>query len=278
MRRAEYLFRLFYMWFNGQRLPQTHLDRGLQFGDGHFTTLVIRAGQPEFWQRHWQRLVDASLRLHLELPSASDVLAVVAEIAQQTPNCVAKIIITRGFSERGYAPQLHSDCNWYVTTAPLAQWKQKPLQAELAYHQLARQPAWAGLKTLNRLDQVMLAYERQQRGVDELIVTDTEQQLVEATSSNLFWYDGEHWRMPRLDHAGVAGIMQAEICAQVLPKTVATTATWQDLLDAEQIFICNTVMGPRPIGQLGHKKLRQQGLPEAVKQWYLSVLSSSSPV
>lgn len=265
------------MWFNGQRLSPTQLDRGLQFGDGHFTTLVIRAGRLQFWERHWQRLRTASQRLYLELPPLADVFAVLTAIATETPDCVVKIIVTRGLGERGYTPPTQPQTHWYVTTAPLPQWEPRPLTVELAQYQLARQPALAGLKTLNRLDQVLLSYERQQREVDELIVTDTEQQLVEATSSNLFWYDGQQWRFPGLEQAGVAGIMQAEIRAQVLPHALPAHATWSDLLTAEQAFICNTVLGPRPIGQLGYKKLHQQGLPEAVHQWYLNVLSNSLP-
>lgn len=265
------------MWINGQRLSHTQLDRGLQFGDGHFTTLVIRAGRLQFWERHWQRLLSASQRLYLEHPPLAEVMAILTAISAETPDCVVKIIITRGFGERGYAPSKQRHAQWYVTTAPLPQWNPRPLTVELAQYQLARQPALAGLKTLNRLDQVLLSHERQQRGVDELLVTDTEQQLVEATSSNLFWYDGQQWRFPCLKQAGIAGIMQAEIQAQVLPHALPTYATWSDLLMAEQAFICNTVLGPRPIGQLGHKKLHQQGLPEAVQQWYLNVLSNSLP-
>jgi 4-amino-4-deoxychorismate lyase len=146
-------------------------------------------------------------------------------------------------------------------------------QAEL---QLAMQPRLAGLKTLNRLEQVLLAQERLERHVDDLIVCDNHLHIVEAISSNLFWYDGANWRIPQLKNAGIAGIMQAEICAAVLPNAIPSIAVWDDLVSAEQAFLCNTVLGPRPIGQIGARQLPQQVLPEVVNTWYLNVLSKSS--
>ncbi|RUO61248.1 aminodeoxychorismate lyase [Pseudidiomarina marina] len=264
------------MWHNGKPISQPALDRGLQFGDGHFTTLVIRHGQPEFWPRHWQRLTEASQRLGMALPPRHEIEQLFQLIVQQQPNCVVKIIVTRGYSERGYAPSVDGSVNWYVTTAPLPTWQQRALHVEQAEFQLAIQPRLAGLKTLNRLEQVLLAQERTERQVDDLIVCDSSLHIVEAISSNLFWYDGVNWRIPQLKNAGIAGIMQAEICAAVLPKAIPTNAVWNDLISADQAFVCNTVLGPRPIGQIGSRQLPQQGLPEVVNTWYLNVLSKSS--
>ncbi|GAB3292428.1 aminodeoxychorismate lyase [Pseudidiomarina andamanensis] len=264
------------MWHNGQFISQSSLDRGLQFGDGHFTTLVIRHGQPEFWPRHWQRLAEASQRLAMALPPRFEIEQLLTTIAQQQPDCVVKIVITRGYSERGYAPQTAASVNWYVTTAPLSPWQQRALHVERAELQLAIQPRLAGLKTLNRLEQVLVAQERIERCVDDLIVCDSNLHIVEAISSNLFWYDGDNWRIPQLKNAGIAGIMQAEICAAVLPEARPTLAVWDDLVSAEQAFVCNTVLGPRPIGQVGARPLPQQVLPEVVNTWYLNVLSKSS--
>lgn len=264
------------MWYNGQPLTQPNLDRGLQFGDGHFTTLVIRHGQLEFWPRHWQRLTEASQSLAMAMPVRDQVEELLASIGQQQPNCVVKIIITRGFSNRGYAPSPAAPVNWYVTTASLPEWQPNTLLVDQAELQLAMQPRLAGLKTLNRLEQVLLAQERLERQVDDLIVCDNHLHIVEAISSNLFWYDGANWRIPQLKNAGIAGIMQAEICAAVLPNAIPSIAVWDDLVSAEQAFLCNTVLGPRPIGQIGARQLPQQVLPEVVNTWYLNVLSKSS--
>src|SRR5690554_5341220 len=123
----------------------------------------------EFWPRHWQRLQDASARLGMATPPQNELLRVLQEIAAAHRHCVVKIMITRGNSQRGYAPEPQAAINWYVTVNPLAAWSVAGLQVECANLQLAQQPALAGLKTLNRLEQVLLSQERQQRRVDDLI-------------------------------------------------------------------------------------------------------------
>lgn len=264
------------MWFNGQPLASNSLDRGLQFGDGHFTTLVIRHSRIEFWQRHWMRLQQASSRLAMGLPAQQDVTRVLNDLAQQHPNAVAKIMITRGNSQRGYAPDAATPINWYVTVNPLPSWSAQGISVEQANMQLAQQPALAGLKSLNRLEQVLLSQERQQREVDDLIVCDTSGNVIEAVSSNLFWYDGKKWRTPRLTHAGIDGVMKQEICAHVLPATVSSLTTFTEFASAEQAFLCNTVLGPRPITHINQRPLAKSVLPEVVYTWYSNVLSNSS--
>lgn len=264
------------MWFNGQRLSSNALDRGLQFGDGHFTTLVIRHQRIEFWPRHWQRLQQASARLHMELPAQQDVLRVLKDIATEHGHCVVKILITRGNSQRGYLPEPHGSVNWYVTVNALPSWSAAGLHVAHAEFALAQQPKLAGLKTLNRLEQVLLSQERQQRNVDDLIVCDTAGQVIEAVSSNLFWYDGRKWRTPRLDQAGIDGVMKQEIAAHVIPSVVATQASFTEFATAEQAFLCNTVLGPRPITHINQRPLAKSVLPEVVYTWYSNVLSNSS--
>lgn len=261
------------MWLNGKLLHHSSLDRGLQFGDGHFTTLVIRQGQLEFWQQHWQRLVCANDRLAMPPLEHDKLLNLVTNIAVEQPNAVVKIIITRGYSERGYGTTATEPSNCYVTTAPLATWSNTPLQVDLAKLTLAEQPYLAGLKTLNRLEQVLLAQEKQARQLDDLLVCDSQGHLVEATSSNLFWYDGKQWFYPVLDRAGIVGIMQQQIVTHVLPQAQPCRAQFEQIAAAKQAFLCNTVLGPRPIAKIGEQVLAQQELPEVVYQWYLNVLS-----
>lgn len=263
------------MWLNGQPLSSQSLDRGLQFGDGHFTTLVIRHHHIEYWSRHWLRLSIASERLAMALPEQKQVLSLLKRIAAEHENCVVKILITRGVSHRGYGVAANQPINWYVTISDLPHWSSQGLSVAQATLRLAQQPLLAGLKTLNRLEQVLLTQERDQRGVDDLLVCDSQLHIVEAISSNLFWYDGDNWRIPLLKTAGIAGIMQAEICAAVLPEAIPTEASYASVVAAQQAFLCNTVLGPRPIAKIDERELPKALLPEVVHQWYSNVLYNS---
>ncbi|RWU12222.1 aminodeoxychorismate lyase [Pseudidiomarina gelatinasegens] len=263
------------MWLNGQPLSSQSLDRGLQFGDGHFTTLVIRHHRIEYWPRHWQRLSIASERLAMAIPEQEQVLSLLEHIAAEHQHCVVKLIITRGVSQRGYGVAANQPINWYVTISDLPQWSTQGLSVAQAKLRLAQQPLLAGLKTLNRLEQVLLTQERDLLGVDDLLVCDSQLHIVEAISSNLFWYDGDNWRIPLLKTAGIAGIMQAEICAAVLLEAIPTEATYASVASAQQAFLCNTVLGPRPIAKIDERVLPKALLPEVVHQWYSNVLYNS---
>lgn len=257
------------MWLNGKRLEHQQLDRGLQFGDGHFTTLTRERGQLRWWAAHWQRLVAASERLALALPSESEVLDCLAQIPAD--DAVIKIIITRGAGERGYGFAPATPVNWYVTSAPLPERNPSPLHCAVAQLTLARSSYFAGLKTLNRLEQVMLSHERQQRGFDELLVCDSAGYLIEATSSNIFLRIDGQWLTPKLDQAGIAGIVRQQLlAANVLEHVDVTTIKREELQRTEQAFLTNSVLGLRPLAQLGDHKLPKQQLPEALTSWWQS--------
>jgi 4-amino-4-deoxychorismate lyase len=259
------------MWLNGQPLLNSPFDRGLQFGDGHFTTLVIRNSQCIAWPFHQQRLLHASSRLYMAVPDFAQLQSLLKKIALQQPNCVVKIIITRANSERGYGFAENSAINWYVTTAPLPTYSQQALAVEVADITLAAQPLLAGLKTLNRLEQVLLSHECKQRGCDELLVADQQNQIIEGISSNIFCYDGEHWITPQLEHSGVKGIMrEALLSSGALGEVIERPLAITELAKVQQMFFCNSVLGPRPVASIQGRKLRVQTLPEVVNAWYLN--------
>ncbi len=257
------------MWCNGNRLTCAQLDRGFQFGDGHFTTLTREQGQLRWWPAHWQRLQEASRRLAMQLPSESEVLACLAQI--DAPDSVIKIIITRGDGGRGYGFPDDIKANWYVTVADLPERKQQSLNCGIAELTLARSPVFAGLKTLNRLEQVMLSHERQQRGVDELLVCDSLGNLIEATSSNVFLRINDEWHTPSLAQAGVAGVVRQQIIASQPLGSVQESDLPQSRITAiEQAFLTNSVLGLRPLAQIGDHKLPEQQLPKALTSWWES--------
>lgn len=257
------------MWINGTETPQQQLDRGLQFGDGHFTTLTLKHGVPHFWAQHFQRLCQASQRLAIALPSETELRHCLAAIAEQHPNCVVKLIFTRGFGGRGYAANDPATPQWYATTAPLPTLSAQPLTVAVAELRLANSPQLAGLKSLNRLEQVLLAQERAQRDVDELLVTDQQGRVIEAISSNLFYRCNARWYTPELNNAGIAGVVRAEILQQqLLPGAREAQLLQTQLPEIEQMFLSNSVLGLRPVAQIGDYRLPKPHLPGIVEDWW----------
>ncbi|WP_404399238.1 aminodeoxychorismate lyase [Idiomarina seosinensis] len=246
------------VWINGNAGEQ-NLDRGLQFADGHFTSVRITAGRACWWDYHCQRLLLACERLQLPAPTRQQLDQMLAKVVSSDENCVVKIIITRGSGGRGYLPPSSSLPNHYWVKSPLPTAQPALRQVQVAELRLGRQPALAGLKTLNRLEQVLLAQEREQRQLDDLLVLDQEQYLIEACQGNLFWRQGRQWYTPALHRCGVDGVARQVILAhkwlgQVNVGDFKLPHLWQ----AEQAFICNSVRGAVPIARLNGNVLTTQ--------------------
>ena len=91
-------------WVNGAPGEQLSVrDRGLAYGDGLFETLTVRGGRIPLLARHMARLADGCRRLSIPL----DLLLMENELqafAGQLGEGVAKLIVSRGEGQRGYAP------------------------------------------------------------------------------------------------------------------------------------------------------------------------------
>ena len=163
-------------------------DRGLAYGDGLFETIAVNAGQPVLLQRHLARLAEGCVRLKipLELPAVRTQLLA---FSQQLGDGVAKLIMTRGDGQRGYAPPQHAQSRVILQAAA------KPVYPEAYAEQgvrlfacttrLAEQPLLAGLKHLNRLEQVLARSEWQDAEHAEGLMLDSSGRVIEGVYSNL---------------------------------------------------------------------------------------------
>lgn len=95
------------MWMvNGELASEiTVSDRGFMYGDGYFTTLQWRDGQPQFWDWHVERLQSTAQRLRMPSPDTDRLLARLRGLMVGQGDGGAKIMISRGQGVRGYSPQ-----------------------------------------------------------------------------------------------------------------------------------------------------------------------------
>lgn len=232
--------------------------RALQYGDGVFTTIAVKQGLPELWPLHLARLQLAVSRLAITAPdwqAISD--AIYQQAAAHTKPAVLKLLLSRGIGGRGYAP---ADCTSplvYLYTAAMPdyrQWQEQGLSVGIAKLQLSIQPALAGLKHTNRLEQVLLKQELAQSGYDDLLVADQQQQLTEATAANIFYQLNNTWYTPPLHLAGVAGVMRQKILMSK-PEIVERTLPLAELAQIQALFLTNALLGIAPVRQLAERSL-----------------------
>ncbi|RVT45263.1 aminodeoxychorismate lyase [Rheinheimera sediminis] len=228
-------------------------DRSFHYGDGLFTTIRVKDGKVMLWDLHLQRLVEGTKRLLIH-PFDTDELTAKVQQAVSAPHQVMKVLISRGMAGRGYSPQgIESPC-CYISTAALPDyraWQQQGIRLDLADFKLAQQPALAGLKHNNRLEQVLIKAELAQTDADELVVLDQSGAVIEVSAANLMFYKEGLWFTPALDQAGVNGVMRQHLMAH---RTIREGQfCLDDLQQAEALLICNALMGVVPVKQFAGK-------------------------
>ena len=229
--------------------PQTPngTDRSFQYGDGLFTTVRVKNGKAMLWDLHLQRLVSGAKCLLIHSFDTKELTAKVHQ-AISAPDQVIKVLISRGQAGRGYSPQGIESACCYISTAALpdySNWQQQGIHLGVADFKLAQQPALAGIKHNNRLEQVLIKAELAERDVDELVVLDQSGAVIEVSAANLMFCKEGQWFTPALDQAGVNGVMRQYLMAQ-LSVTVGRYRL-SDLQQAEALLICNALMGVVPV-------------------------------
>ncbi|MDZ7787856.1 MAG: aminodeoxychorismate lyase [Halofilum sp. (in: g-proteobacteria)] len=231
-------------------------DRGFALGDGLFETIAIRDGVPRFWQAHAERLLDGCRRLAIPAPSM-DVLAHELECVRAGASSgTARITVTRGPGPRGYAPPPEPSPTRVVGFYPAATGSAHKPRFSLRWCEtrLALQPALAGLKHLNRLEQVLARAEWNDPGIDEGIMLATDGRVVECVMSNLFLVVDQTLVTPALDECGVSGVMRRQVLETARRSGIDTEVRRVEPVEVERasaVFVTNALRGIVAVERIG---------------------------
>ena len=234
-------------------------DRGLQYGDGLFETIAVHNQQFEFWQRHMQRLHEGCQRLRISAPDPELLLAEARRLLDGRTEAVLKIIISRGQGGRGYRAPLESETKpsrilavYDMPDYPAAN-QSNGIAARYCDTRLGTSPALAGIKHLNRLEQVLARSEWQDESIFEGLMLAAHGRVTAGTMSNLFFVKEGILCSPDLSNAGVAGIMREvilEIARKQKIEVEIAHFSRADLSSADEVFISNSLIGVWPVRQL----------------------------
>lgn len=236
-------------------------DRGLMYGDGVFRTLLIRHGTPFLWQQQYSKLRHDCSELGIKCPSvqllASDLRHLLKDHAAQNSSAVVKIIITRGAGTRGYPPAANPQVTRILGISPIpdypASFASHGIKLHLCKLRLGHQPRLAGIKHLNRLENVLAAAEWSDATIAEGILLDEDEHVIEGTRSNLFLVRNGRLYTPDLSKCGVAGLQRERVIEYAKQHKIVckiTRLTLDDLQSADEIFMVNSVIGLWPVREL----------------------------
>jgi 4-amino-4-deoxychorismate lyase len=248
-------------------------DRGLLYGDGLFETIAVRNGRVFCWSRHMARLLAGCERLGIPAVDTVELAHEADELLAGTGHGVLKIIVTRGSGGRGYrvpetvVPRRILQLHPWPDFPPAA--PETGVAVRLCKTRLCHNPLLAGIKHLNRLEQVLARREWDDHRIGEGLLLDVDGRLVEGTMSNLFLVRGESLLTPDLRRCGVAGIMRSVILEQaeqqLLTAEIRALDT-ADLLAADEVFLCNSLIGIWPVISIDGRPYRKGAITIRMQQ------------
>jgi len=248
-------------------------ERSLAYGDGVFTTAKIRLGCIELLSDHMNRLKEGLCRLSIDV-SLVGLEQHLIKLAKSFELAVLKIVVTAGEGGRGYSRSDTCLQKILITVHPFPShykhWQKNGISLGVAKTQLGFNPMLAGIKHLNRLEQVMIRQELDERPEDDLLVTDCLGNIIEASASNLFWLQrgNEHWCTSDLMGAGVKGILRQQIMSRSSAFQVVSMKL-ECLGEIESMFISNAVMGIVPVKTFQQRQLDMSPVKTLQKQLML---------
>ena len=255
------------IWVNGRRADAVPAsDRGLHYGDGVFTTALAAGGEIAYLDDHIERLQRDAAALGFAAPSRWLLQSEFGQAAAGAGNAVVKYVLTRGTGERGYRAPVRPEVTRLVLASeapphPRRHWRDG-IRLHVCVQRLGLQPRLAGIKHLNRLEQVLAQDEWQGEQAQEGLMLATDGQVVSGSMSNLFFVRAGRLHTPLLDQAGVAGVMRARVlalaAARAIPVQIARY-TLADVLAADEVFMTNAVIGLWPVAACAARAWPRQG-------------------
>jgi len=262
-------------------------DRGLNYGDGVFETLRVRGGEVRFWQAHMDRLELGCKRLMIKRPQQAILLREVQTVTAGRPDCVVKIVVSRGVPDpgtsRGYAPPKSAAVTRIVSAYELppgvdtdVEGVARPdnlshspagLRVRICRLRLANQPVLAGIKHLNRLEQVMARAEWDDSAISEGILLDEKSHVICGTASNIFLVSSGQLLTPRLDRCGVQGVMRGELLKAFAARCEQRRITVDMLHEADEVFLCNSVRGVMPVSRIDDWRYHLGPVTAEMREW-----------
>lgn len=234
--------------YNGKYLPNNEINlaptnRAFCYGDGLFETMVVGRGSSSLLSYHFKRLKKGTHVLQMKLPfSENELEEFIWKLSLNYHGSLLRMRLQLWRKAGGlYAPK-EQETEFLLTAAPftIPLWEKRKVAFAKKIH--LQYSAWSSLKTMNALPYVLAGIEKKERQLDDLIITDEQGNVAEASSSNLFWLKDECWYTPDLKTGCIAGVMRAYLLEKMQQNKIAVKEVLlpkEQLTEAQCLIACN---------------------------------------
>lgn len=275
------------VFLNGQFVPEEQatisaLDRGFLYGDGIFEVTLIVRGEPFRWAEHYDRFQRGAAFLKIKPPFSSDeLLAHTRRLVElnRIPEAILRITLSRGVGPRGYSPKgaNHPTLTMTLHPAPDTNGPPPAWNVITASYRLPADEALAQYKTCNKLSQVLARAEADDAGANEALLLNTDGQIVEGASSNLFWIADNCICTPPLRSgilAGVTRLVVLEICHKLGLSVREAGIRPPELRQVQGAFLSLSTWGVVEISSLNGHSLARSPLTGRIRAAYSDMMQS----
>jgi 4-amino-4-deoxychorismate lyase len=248
------------------------LDRGFQYGDGIFETLAVADGEPLLWEAHRRRFFHGAARLGIEAPAEELLRREAGQVCAGVGRGVLKMVLTRGVSGRGYAPSAEAAPTRAVGLLP---WPDYPashrthgVSVQFCHTLITRHNILAGLKHLNRLEQILARMELSGDCAEGLMQDETGH-VIEGTMTNVFIVSRGALLTPDLKHSGVEGVMRGLVLERAPALSIGcriAALKREDILDADEMFLTNSLIGVWPVHRIDSREYPAGGITQRIQE------------
>lgn len=261
-------------------MPIPASDRAFNYGDGVFTTMCICNGRAELLSFHLSRLLHDATAIGLVIDTSAIKNAILKEIANNSPESgsldekyVLKIHVSGGEGGRGYSrneqnpPVVRLTKHEYPSHYNVLY--STGLKLICAQTTLAIQPILAGVKHVNRLEQVLIKREVSLANVDDAIVCDTQGNVIESSAGNIFFFTNNMWCTPSLHGCGVNGVVRQCLLEAFeknnIPYEIGQFTT-DEIKCAECVVVTNALMKVMPVKSIRFDNDQSTSFPVMAEQ------------
>ena len=252
-------------------------DRCFLYGDGLFETLRIYNGRPFRWAQHIERLKCGARFLKIELPFTPEEIRQSAGILieqNRRLEAILRITLSRGVGERGYSTHGAKKAFLVMTLHPapiVAPIKHPTWQLITSSVRVPVKDPFATLKTCNKLVQIFSRMEAESQGADEALLLNTNDQVAETASSNVFWIENKTIFTTPLADSALAGVTRSvilELCPSVGLGCEEKSISPNLLCEAEGVFVTLTTAEIVEVMSLDGVALKQSPIPGQLREAY----------
>lgn len=274
------------VYLNGQFVPEEQalvsvFDRSFLYGDGLFEAVRICNGKPFGWAQHVERFLGGAAFLKINVPvKAEELRGLALELVKRNrmKEALLRISLSRGIGIRGYSPKGADKPTLVMTLHPAPETGGKAPRAWRVMTASRRLPAnepLAQFKNCNKLPQILARAEADLTGADDALLLNTAGEVVEASSSNLFWIRDKVVCTPPLASgilAGVTRLVVLEICGNLGIEARQEGIKPEQLRRVQGVFLSMSSWGIVEVASIDKHVLHRSPLAKKIRTAYQELL------